>query len=292
MSSTASTIHRGHPITVAAAEINALLDELVDQSTWSMKPEETRATLPELTRLKARVAELELRVTAHADRNRVGDDSGATSTAVWLANQTKQTRREAHHDLELAKALDTDRHQPVRATLAAGEVLVDLAAVIVRAVDALSDDLPPDIPGKAEQMLLEYAADHDATRLRILGKRALDVIDPDAADAHEAKILEREEDQARAAASFTMTDDGHGKTHGRFTIPTLHGAMLKKALMAIAAPNTGLPWTARHPCRVGRRTSGWARRSWSRRALPRGPAAQGRRPERHHPGHHHPGEPS
>ena len=33
-----------------------------------------------------------------------------------------------------------------------------------------------------------------------------------------------------------MVDDGHGKTHGRFTIPTLHGAILKKALLAIAAP--------------------------------------------------------
>jgi hypothetical protein len=48
--------------------------------------------------------------------------------------------------------------------------------------------------------------------------------------------LEREEQAARAAASFTMSDDGHGKCHGRFTLPTLHGAMLKKALLAIAAP--------------------------------------------------------
>ncbi len=33
-----------------------------------------------------------------------------------------------------------------------------------------------------------------------------------------------------------MFDDGHGTTHGRFTIPTLHGAILKKAVLAIAAP--------------------------------------------------------
>ena len=33
-----------------------------------------------------------------------------------------------------------------------------------------------------------------------------------------------------------MFDDGHGTTHGRFTIPTLHGAILKKALLALAAP--------------------------------------------------------
>jgi hypothetical protein len=33
-----------------------------------------------------------------------------------------------------------------------------------------------------------------------------------------------------------MVEDGHGKWHGRFTLPTLPGAMLHKALMAIAAP--------------------------------------------------------
>ena len=33
-----------------------------------------------------------------------------------------------------------------------------------------------------------------------------------------------------------MTDDGHGNCHGRFTIPSLHGAMLTKVLLAIAAP--------------------------------------------------------
>ena len=77
---------------------------------------------------------------------------------------------------------------------------------------------------------------HDAKALRILGKRLLHVIDPTAGDAHEAALLEREEADAHAAATFRMVDDGHGTTHGRFTIPTLHGAILKKALLALAAP--------------------------------------------------------
>src|SRR3954470_734437 len=33
-----------------------------------------------------------------------------------------------------------------------------------------------------------------------------------------------------------MWEDGHGKVHGRFTLDTLTGAMLKKALLAFAAP--------------------------------------------------------
>ncbi len=35
---------------------------------------------------------------------------------------------------------------------------------------------------------------------------------------------------------FRIVEDGHGKCHGRFTISSLHGAMLKKQLLAIAAP--------------------------------------------------------
>ncbi len=95
---------------------------------------------------------------------------------------------------------------------------------------------------KAEAFLLGEARDHDAKALRIMGRRLLEVAAPEKVDAEEARRLEDEEAAARAAASFTMSDDGHGKCHGRFTISSLHGSMLRKALMAIAAP-------ARHPDR-------------------------------------------
>ena len=235
MSSRTTTTASGHPIAVAAAELHDRLDQLRDQPTWSMTDDETRTTLPELTRLAARVAELELRVAAHAETNRVGDESGATSTAAWWAAETHQTRAEAHRKITLATALDTAR-EPVRAALAAGDVLPDQAAVIVAAVHALPDDVDPTVVLEGERFLLGQAQTHDAKGVRILGKRLLQVIDPAAGDAHEAAVLEREEVDAQAAASLQMVDDGHGKTHGRFTIPTLHGAILKKALLSIAAP--------------------------------------------------------
>ena len=234
MTSTASTERRGHPITVAAVQFEELLDELVDQSTWSMGDEETRSTLARLTRIRNRLHELELRAAAHAEANRVGDEAGATSTANWWAHQTKQTRAAAHRDLKLAQALD--QHEPVRRALATGEVLVDQAAVITQAVDALPEDAEPWVAPKAERWLLDQARDYDAKHLRVLGKRILEVIDPATADAHEAKLLEKEEQDADATAVFRMSDDGHGKCHGRFTISSRHGAMLKKALLAKAAP--------------------------------------------------------
>ena len=138
--------------------------------------------------------------------------------------------------MKLAKALDTDAHEPVRRALAAGEILVDQAAVIVRAVDALPDDAEPWVAPKAQQWLLDQARPPRRQTLRMLGKRILEVVDPAAADAHEARLLEQEERAAEAAAMFRMHDDGHGRCHGKFTISSRHGAMLKKALLATAAP--------------------------------------------------------
>ena len=119
--------------------------------------------------------------------------------------------------------------------LAAGDLRMDQAGVIVAAVDALPADVEAWVPGAATRFLLDQAAEHDAKALRILGRRLLEVIDPAAADAEEARRLAKEEEHARAVASFTMSDDGEGTCHGRFTLPSLHGQMLRKDLLARAA---------------------------------------------------------
>ncbi len=44
---------------------------------------------------------------------------------------------------------------------------------------------------KAERHLLDLAAEHDAKALKHLGRHILEVACPDAADAHQAALLER-----------------------------------------------------------------------------------------------------
>ena len=70
-----------HTVARAVARLGEVLDEVADASVWSMDPDETRSTLVELTRASARLAELELRVAAHAESIEVGEATGATSTA-------------------------------------------------------------------------------------------------------------------------------------------------------------------------------------------------------------------
>ena len=231
-----------HPVSRAVAQLHEVLDEVAEVPLWSMDPDEVAATLVAATRLVAKLSGLQLRVAAHADDAQLGEATGATSTAVWWANLTNQTRREAFRQMHLATSLASG-HEPVRVALAAGDLVLEQAQVIVHAVEQLPGDLDQALVENAERFLIEKAAQHDAKGLRILGKRLFEVIAPDEADAREARLLEKEERDAAQSVRFTMAEDGHGRVHGRFTLDAVTGAMLKKALLALAAP----PTPGRHP---------------------------------------------
>jgi hypothetical protein len=225
-------------VLATARAVEAALDWLGDAPAWSLTQEEQRESLLLIDRVRSRLDELELRVLAAAHRNDVGAEAGATSTAAWLAHETRQTRGRCHAAVRLAEALD-ERYDATRRALAAGSINPDQAEVIVKAVDALTrehDDLPPDIDARAEAHLLDLAEEFDAVQLRRLGKRLFEVVCPEAADKAEGEALGREEARARRSASLTMRDNGDGTVDGRFKLPTLHAALLKKALEALTAP--------------------------------------------------------
>ena len=217
---TAAELSPSHPVAAEVASARAGLGAVAGTPLWSMNAAETGAALVEVTRLLAQVAQCQLRLPAHAKTVCVGQDVGATSPANWAAVQTRSTRAAMHRSARLAARLQ-DAHPEVDTALARAAITVDQAQVIVDAVDALPTDLVS--AGRitqAEAYLLEQAADHDAKALRILGRRLLEVLDPEAADEEEARRLDDEEREARAGASFTMSDDGHGTCHGRFRIPS------------------------------------------------------------------------
>jgi len=208
-----------------------------DAALWSMRPGEQGAAMVELERISRRLEELRLRVCAAGDRAEVSAGSGASSTAAWLAHETKLTRAAAHADLRLARALDEQGFAATRAALATGQACRSQVEVIVWAVGLLDgEDVTAEQRRQAEAWLIGEAAHHDARALRILGRRIFEVIAPEAADAKEADALEKEEARARRKASFAMRDNGDGTHSGNFKLPDLHAAILKKALEAFVAP--------------------------------------------------------
>ncbi|MDN4162593.1 HNH endonuclease signature motif containing protein [Nocardioides abyssi] len=224
-----------HPVCRAVAKSHKKVAATAEARLWSMSDTEVSEALVEATRLRARVEALELRLAAEADRRAVGDKVGATDTASWWSHETRQDRPAAKRRMRLAESLD--RHAPTSAALAEGAISVDHARVITECVDKLPNDLADStIPERAEKHLLNEALDRDPTSLAILAKHVLTVVAPEIGEERDARALEREEREARANAWLTMCPDGKGSVRGKFSLPTLHGEMLKKMLLAFAAP--------------------------------------------------------
>ena len=232
----------GHPLVQFADALEALLDDAVAGNAWTMTPTELQTVLPRLTRAKARLTEVELRVLREADRHSVGDDIGATNTPAWWAHATGQRVPAARASAALAARLDHESQEPTRTALAEGRLRPEHAVVVLDAVAALPVELlSPELVTDAEAHLVTLADLDRETRLdpkalRIAGRKVLEVLAPAIADAHEQALLEAEERHAAATASFTMRPDGHGSMIGRFKIPLLAGEILAKHLNAIAAP--------------------------------------------------------
>lgn len=231
-----------HPLVGFTEDVEALLGEVGESPAWTLSTNDLRELLPRLTRVRARLTEVELRVAREADRASVGDDVGATNTPAWWAHATGQRVPAALGLTRLAERLDDPAHQASREAFADGRVNLDQARVILDAVEALpADDLGATLVADAEAHLVGLAdldgdLRLDPKALRIAGAKVLEVLAPDLAEEHERRALDAAERRAAATASFTMRPDGHGSMIGRFKIPTLHGEILAKHLNALAAP--------------------------------------------------------
>ncbi len=89
---------------------------------------------------------------------------------------------------------------------------------------------------QAAKALVAFAEVHDARALKILGRRILEVVAPEVAEAWEAEQLAKAEREAEKAVAFRIREVDQGRCKGSFTVPLLVGQMLERALLAFAAP--------------------------------------------------------
>jgi hypothetical protein len=220
-----------HQVDRGVAVMTSVLDDLGEVSLLGLDQQGVGPSLVALTRLEARVAELKLRVLAHGAEVHVQETTGGTTAATWLASATHHTVRSARRQVNLASALQD--YEVLRAAVSAGAVLVEQAEVIAPALDALPVDVPTWVRVEAEQALVDAFSTNDAQALRVLGDRILHLVAPEVGEAHEAKQLADAERRAEKATNLTLTPDGDGSVHGRFTVPELHAAILRKMLTAL-----------------------------------------------------------
>jgi len=152
-----------------------------------------------------------------------------------LAHAAHLDRPECRRDLRLARALETRCHA-VAAGLREGSVNPAQAAVIVRALVDLPEDLEPEIRGRAEAHLVEQAGQFGPRSLRILGRRVLQVVPPEVAEEEQRKLLERDEARAQRRTFLTSRANGDGTTDLRIRISDAAAGRLFTYLEAFTSP--------------------------------------------------------
>ena len=229
---------RLHPLEEFTTQLLGRLDALATTPAWSMPPDARRRTLLHLAKAEAELTAMRLRMLAEADRSGDADDTAACTVADWVAVSTRQVRRDARSDLNLARKVD--QHTHLSAAMASGGVNPDQARVIIRALDRLptSGDfaVTDEQLVRAEDHLIGVAASYDAKALSRLGMHLFEVIAPEVAEQFEGKVLADQEAAALKRTWLTMREDDEGTVHGRFRIPAMHGHMFTKAILAIASP--------------------------------------------------------
>ena len=227
-----------HPVAAFAERLNSRLDELVETPLLSMTPAEKRRGLVAIARAEAKLTGLKLRLLADADATGACLEAGAANVAGWMKVETRQTRREARSELDLAHRLES---LPLLATgLATGLANTSQAQAVVTAMDRLPSSgefaVSLEQRDQAETHLVGLCATYDAAEIAVLGRRIFEVVASEAAEAYEGKQLAAEEAKAARKTSFEMHTDEQGIAHGRFRIPARHGEMLRKAVWALTNP--------------------------------------------------------
>ncbi|WP_248581126.1 HNH endonuclease signature motif containing protein [Nocardioides sp. InS609-2] len=222
-----------HPVLECADVIDSALKDVAGVSVPFMDTPTKREALLRLTALTGQLEALRLRVIAAADD--VADHDGARDVASWLAKHARVDRPAAARSARLADALD--QRWPVLAQgLAEGDVNVEQAAVIARALDHLPADIPAETRAAAEARLVADAGTFAPHQLRVLGRRILDIVAPELGEAHERRALEAEEHAAHRQTSLTTHRRGDGSTDIRIRVPDATADRLLTYLHAFTTP--------------------------------------------------------
>jgi Domain of unknown function (DUF222)/HNH endonuclease len=233
----------GHPVAEALEQMAAALDRAADAPLWSLSDSQVEGLLQDAHRLEGRVHELTLRLVGDADRRRASTRSGAASPQAWLRRRLQLAPGDAKQHVALAAAL-AGRLSLTREALAVGDLSRAHVQVVARVMPTLPADIGSSVRIDAERQLIAWCREFDPREVARLGRRLWEVIDPEAADAREGKLLAKQECEARRKRHLTFGHDGFGGHWMRGQFDPESSAVIAAALDPLAKP---LPTAADGP---------------------------------------------
>ncbi len=224
-----------HPIVTGLLTCLEALESARGVSAATLSAREIRLMLLAVVQVMTAAFAIKMKLLVAGEAQRVADLTGATSTAAFLSHLTQTKRAEASAQVRLAK--DLDRRFPLLAeALAAGRLSPEQVRVCVTAMRRLPKDLSAEKTEACQRFLVDAAQRLSPDRLKTVGRRLWEVVDPEGAEARDGRSLEDEEELARAKAYFRSWRNGDGTTGFRGKLPDLQADMLLKMIQAFASP--------------------------------------------------------
>jgi hypothetical protein len=227
-----------HPVLQACEVMEQALGSVAQVNPTFMRTCAKSEALTRVARLEAQLAELRLRILAEAGD--LAAETASRDAGVWFAHETRTGHPAAKADLDLAGDLER-RWTAVAAGMRTGQVNLDQARVIARALSGLAPHVDGAVLAEAETHLVERAAEFGPRQLAALGSRILQVVAPDLADAIEARRLAELERTARRRTKLTLRRLGDGSTRLAGILPDAVATRLAVYLEAHTNPRKKTP---------------------------------------------------
>jgi hypothetical protein len=224
--------HHTHPVLTCARTVRSALVDVADLDPTFMPTRDKAAALLALREALAAAAALQAKLLASADD--VAFDAGCRDAATWLAHETHDDVHAVRRSLQLGRSLESAAL--VSAVLAEGRIDVNKATIILRALDALPDEVSDELRDRAEATLVEQAATLSPKALARVARHLEAVVDPDAADVAEAKALLREERSAWETTTLRILDRFDGTSTISGIMPTATAQRLRTYVEASSQP--------------------------------------------------------
>ncbi|HSV66883.1 MAG TPA: DUF222 domain-containing protein [Mycobacteriales bacterium] len=224
-------------------QISVLLDSGRDARLWGLSDAQVGDVLVRAYQQLARITgTILLPAIREAESRGLAQAHDAPSMTAWLSDTLRMRPGEAARLLRLAAVLDRDLPQ-VATALADGAVSLDHAQVIANAVQALPAEASAETRVLAEEELIRHSGTFDPAEVALLGRRVLDVVDPDHNDELLRRQAEREAAEAYARRDLRITPAGPGLKRICGFLDAEGAETLRVALDPLAAPRPADPAT-------------------------------------------------
>ncbi|MHA6524045.1 HNH endonuclease signature motif containing protein [Tessaracoccus sp. G1721] len=158
--------------------------------------------------------------------------SAADAVIDRVRQSVRTTPAQATATLRLASDLG-DRFPLIGTALNDGEISVAQADAIITGLRKLPVHLTRAQLVECQELILAHATTLGPSELRILAARLTEVVDPDHADADDARRLAREEAAARRNRYLRLAPDHHGSIRITGQLPVADAALLSAQLDAL-----------------------------------------------------------